>query len=490
MKRKVKRSVFFRNYMVTTGMFVVCFFVLGVTMFLMGRAYLIREKQQSLYATAGEVCRYAEAVHGEEDLGGWDLRMNLAAIAQSTGDHIFLCDRTGTVVSSSDRNAASPYIGRQISAAVIGELEKEGGYEELTDLDGFYEGMYYVVAEPIRGGDGGTEGYVFVNYAGEGLFGVWGGFIAVFILIAAGLLALAIVFGYANDRRLARPLNEMAEAAHRFARGDYSARVSPYPDEDEIGTLIQAFNTMADGLERNESRRREFIANVSHELRTPMTAIAGFADGLLDGTIPPSEEKKYLQTISSETKRLGRLVRSMLDMARLRDGDPARREQTFDLGETVLQTMLSFEDRVDAKGMTVDLNMPEDTIRVRGDEDAITRVVYNLVDNAIKFAAWSTALTVSIWKENGKAYTAVQDVGQTIPPEELPLIFDRFHKADRSRSQDREGVGLGLYMVRQILSAHDQDIFVTSENGVTVFTFTLALAEGGRNARERENMPS
>ncbi len=466
--------------MVTTGMFVMCFLVFGSTMFLMGRAFLIREKQESLYATAGEVRRFAEAMHAEEELGSWELRMNLAAIAQSTGDHIFLCDRTGKVVSSSDRNVISPYIGRQMPQSVMEKLSDSGSYEALTDLDGFYEGMYYVVAEPIAGAEGETAGYVFVNYAGAGFFGVWGRFILVFVLVAAGVLGLAIVFEYASDRRLARPLNEMAEAAHRFARGDYSVRVSPYADEDEIGTLTQAFNTMADSLERNESRRREFIANVSHELRTPMTSIAGFADGLLDGTIPKEEEKKYLQTISSETKRLGRLVRSMLDMSRLQDGDPARREQTFDLGETVVQTMLSFEERVDAKRMTVDLNMPEDDIRVKGDVDSLTRVVYNLIDNAVKFAGEGTELAVSIWKENGKAYTAVQDTGQTIPREELPLIFDRFHKADRSRSMDREGVGLGLYMVRQILAAHDQDIFVTSENGVTVFTFTLALAEGGR----------
>ncbi len=476
----MKRSVFFRNFMVTTGMFAVCFIVFGLTMLIMGRAFLIREKQANLYATAGEVRRYAEAMHTEGELGSWELRMNLAAIAQSTGDHIFLADSAGLVVSSSDRDAASPYIGRQLPQAVVDALRKDGSYEALTTLDGFYDGLYYVVAEPIADEDGQTVGYVFVNYAGSGVFGVWSGFIMVFILIAVGVLTLAIAFEYANDRRLARPLNEMAEAAHRFARGDYSARVSPYPDEDEIGTLTQAFNTMADSLERNESRRREFIANVSHELRTPMTAIAGFADGILDGTIPPEEEKRYLQTISSETKRLGRLVRSMLDMSRMRDADPARREQSFDLGEMVVQTMLSLESRVDAKGLSVDLNMPEDALLVKGDVDALTRVVYNLVDNAIKFAWEGTALTVSIWKENGHAYTAVQDVGQTIPPEELPLIFDRFHKADRSRSQDREGVGLGLYMVRQILSDHDQDVFVTSENGVTVFTFTLALAENGR----------
>ncbi len=469
--------------MVTTAMFVVCFLVFGVTLLVMGRAFLIREKQENLYATADEVKRFSEAMHAEGELGGWDLRMNLATIAQSTGNHIFICDETGTVVSSSDRELPSPYIGRHLSAALMDVLDGEGGYEALTNLDGFYDGMYYVVAEPVTARDGQTAGYVFVSYAGSGFMGIWGGFVAVFILVAIGVLGLAIVFEYANDRRLARPLNEMAEAAHRFARGDYSARVSPYPGEDEIGTLIQAFNTMADSLERNESRRREFIANVSHELRTPMTSIAGFADGILDGTIPRSEEDKYLQTISSETKRLGRLVRSMLDMSRLRDGDPARRNQTFDLGEMVVQTLLNFEERVDAKRLTMDLHMPEDALRVKGDVDALTRVVYNLVDNAVKFAFVGTVLSVSVWKENGRAYTAVQDTGPVIPKEELPLIFDRFHKADRSRSQDREGVGLGLYMVRQILSDHDQDIFVTSDAGVTVFTFTLALADSGRSQK-------
>ncbi len=474
----MKKSVFFRNFIVTTCMFVVCFLVFGVTMFLMGRAFLARERQANLYATAGEVKQLAEAVRsGNGELNSWELRINLSTLAEATGNHIFLCDGEGVVVSSSDRDKVSPYIGRLLPTGVMTQLARDGSYEALTDLGGFYGGMYYVVAMPISRSGGETEGYVFVSYAGSGLFGVWSGFLLMFVLIAAGVLALAIAFEYANDRRLARPLNEMAEAAHRFARGDYSARISPYDEDDEIGTLTQAFNAMADSLERNESRRQEFIANVSHELRTPMTSIAGFADGILDGTIPPEEEKKYLQTISSETKRLGRLVRTMLDAARLRDADPERRRQTFDLGEMVLQTMLNFEDRVDAKGLSVALRMPEEALRVMGDIDELTRVVYNLIDNAIKFAREGTELAVSVWKENGKAYTSVQNTGQTIPPEELPLIFDRFHKADRSRSRDREGAGLGLYMVRQILSAHDQDIFVTSEDSVTVFTFTLALAE-------------
>lgn len=473
----MKTSVFFKNFLVTTCVFVLCFAVFGTAMLIMGRAFLVREKQSALYATAGEIKQFAEAIHTEEGaLTSWDMRINISTIAQVTGDHIFVCDETGMIVSSSDRTQVSPFEGKTLSGELMDQVRHEGGYEALSDLDGMYDSARYVVAEPLAD-DGEFIGCVFVSYDGLGFLGVWSGFLTVFGLIALGMLVLVIIFEYANARRLARPLNEMAEVAHRFARGDYSVRVGSYEaEDDEIGTLIQAFNSMADSLERNESRRQEFIANISHELRTPMTAIAGFADGILDGAIPPEQEKKYLQTISSETKRLGRLVRSMLDMARLRDQDPARRKCQFDLPETVLQTMLNFEDRVDQKNLSVALDMPEEPLRVQGDVDELTRVVYNLIDNAIKFASEGTELTVSVWKENGLAYTCVQDVGQTIPPEELPLIFDRFHKADRSRSQDREGVGLGLYMVKQILSAHDQDIFVTSENGVTAFTFTLALA--------------
>lgn len=472
----MRKSVFFRSFLVTACMLVICFVAFGVIIFVMGRSVIMQEKAESLYTNADEVKRFTEAVGTEEELDNLVLRMNLSIIAQCTGNHILLCDENGSVVSSSDENRVSPYVGMEIDDNVLTTVREEGTYVGLTDLNGVYDGLCYVVAESIETSGGELMGYVIVSYPSSGFFSAWSGFFLVFIMITVAVLIVAVLLEYANARRLARPLLEMSEAAHSFARGDYSVRVTPYQREDEIGTLTEAFNVMAESLERNESKRQEFVANVSHELRTPMTSIAGFADGLLDGTIPQSEEKKYLQTISSETKRLSRLVRSMLDMSRLQDGSQVRM-QKFDLPEMVVQTLLNFEERVNGKDMNVELNMPEGTLPVTGDLDSLTRVVYNLIDNAIKFAGKGTELVISIWKEEGRAYTRVQDTGATIPSEELPLIFDRFHKADRSRGLDKEGVGLGLYMVRQILAAHNQDIFVTSENGVTAFTFTLALAE-------------
>jgi signal transduction histidine kinase len=208
---------------------------------------------------------------------------------------------------------------------------------------------------------------------------------------------------------------------------------------------------MADSLEKSESMRREFIANVSHELKTPMTTIAGFADGILDGTIPPESEKRYLETISSETKRLSRLVRSMLDLSRLQAGTSEEMlRESFDISEVLRRTLVNFADKIETRGMDVDFQVPEESMYVLGDADAITQVVYNLFDNAIKFSKDGTQLGISLWKDSAKAYVSVKNHGNTIPEAEIPLLFDRFHKSDRSRSQDRDGVGLGLSIVKTI----------------------------------------
>jgi signal transduction histidine kinase len=277
---------------------------------------------------------------------------------------------------------------------------------------------------------------------------------------------------------MARPLDEIAAASRKFARGDFSVRVrQDYDSTDEMGALIDSFNRMADSLEQAESRRSEFIANVSHELRTPMTTIAGFADGILDGTIPREEETKYLISIRDETRRLSRLVRDMLDVSSTKSkaSDPSRRT-VFDLNELVIQTLLSFEARATEKHLDVDPQLPENNIMVVADKDAITRVIYNLLDNAVKFARPGSCLTVRLYKDGEKAYVAVRNEGETIPPDDLPFIFDRFHKSDRSRSLDKEGMGLGLYLVKTIINSHDEDIAVKSEDGVTEFVFTLKLA--------------
>ena len=157
----------------------------------------------------------------------------------------------------------------------------------------------------------------------------------------------------------------------------------------------------------------------------------------------------------------------------------------FDLTELILQTMLSFESRATKKNLDVDPQLPDSHLMVIADKDAITQVIYNLLDNAIKFADPGSCLIVRLYKDMGKAYVSIKDYGETIPADDLPYIFDRFHKSDRSRSLDKEGVGLGLYLVKTIINAHDEDIAVRSEDGMTEFVFTLTLAENTKQGREK-----
>ena len=280
--------------------------------------------------------------------------------------------------------------------------------------------------------------------------------------------------------RQIKPITDMVQATRAYAAGDFDVRIPELDRSDEIGELAQSFNAMADSLAETERQRRDFIANVSHELKTPMTTIAGYTDGILDGTIPPEKEKKYLQIISDESRRLSRLVRRMLDISRIQSQQDMKKED-FDLCESMRLALLSMEQKITDRGLDVETNIPDDPTMVQGDRDLITQVIYNLLENAAKFATPHTALYLGLATNDEKAIISVRNHGATIAPEEIPLLFERFHKSDKSRSEDKDGYGLGLYVVKTILSQHKEKISVTSENGVTSFSFTVQLAHPMRN---------
>ena len=243
-------------------------------------------------------------------------------------------------------------------------------------------------------------------------------------------------------------------------------------DGKVIGAVLLAFDMTAQAFA--ERSRREFTANVSHELKTPMTTIGGYIDGMLDGTIPPEKQQHYMQIVSGEVRRLSRLVRNMLDIAKLQAmGVEESRKTRFDLGEELSDVLITFEQKIYNKHLDVRVDLPDKPVWTRAERDSITQVIYNLIDNAIKFCPDGGRLALRVQVDGGKARVSVENTGPTIDKAELPLLFDRFHKADKSRSADREGWGLGLYIAKTIVGAHGGDIWATSENGVTQFNFTL-----------------
>ena len=472
------KSIYFRNFLATAFLVLSCFIVIGTAFFFLGRSYLINNTRDSMRASADEVVRAASALSREQSLASWSLRMTISPIANSSSCHIFICDQDGLVLSCSDLVPyCEEHLGKQLDQTVVNTLHVEKGLDRMTTLAGFYHEQRLVVAKPIES-DGSVIGYVFVSSDNAAILGVWKTFIGVVLTLAIAVMLVAMLMSLLFSKKMAEPLDQLTVASRKFALGDFSVRVENTDHrDDEIGTLLDSFNNMADSLEKSDRKRQELIANISHELRTPMTTIAGFADGIIDGTIPRDQEDKYLHKIADETRRLARLVRNMLDLsqAETKAVDKTKRKK-FDLSELLLQTLLSFESRAKAKNLDVDPQLPEDPIIVFAERDSITQVLYNLTDNAVKFAAVGGTIKIRLYKRDGKAYVSIKDRGETIPQDDLPFIFDRFHKSDRSRSLDKDGVGLGLYLVKRIINSHDEDIAVTSRDGVTEFVFTLPLA--------------
>ena len=472
------KSIYFRNFVATAVLVISCFLIIGTAFFFLGRSFLINDTRDRLNDNADEIVRAASAKVRQDELGSWDLKMTISSIASSTRNHIFICDQDGIVLSCSDQVLFCPeHQGKQIDASTMNVLSTAGSLDQVTSLGGFYTDSRLVVAKPVEHADS-VIGYVFVSSQSMAFMEVWRTFLGVALAVSAAVMLIAMLMSLIYSKKMAEPLDELSRASRKFALGDFSVRVkNPEHRDDEIGTLLDSFNNMADTLEQSDRQRQEFIANVSHELRTPMTTIAGFADGLLDGTIPKEQEEKYLHKIADETRRLSRLVRNMLDASQVgsRAMDKTKRTK-FDLSELLLQTLLSFEARATEKELDVDPQLPQDPIMVIAERDSITQVLYNLTDNAVKFAEKGSTIKIRLYKHGGKAYISIKDKGETIPADDLPYIFERFHKSDRSRSLDKDGVGLGLYLVKTIINSHGEDIAVTSRNGVTEFVFTLPLA--------------
>ena len=420
-----------------------------------------------------EISRMAVAYAAEGDLRSLELRMTLSTIGASTNQHIFIVNPSGYIITCSDSAVFCEHIGKRLDESVTAILPQSGTVASLGTLGGFYASEHYTVISALTD-DGALLGHLFVSKDTVTALSIWETILPLFFFISLIVLCLALIFSYASSKYFAKPLRDMADAARRFGRGELNVRVEPTDSTDEIGELTEAFNSMADSLEQSEQRRQEFIANVSHELKTPMTTIGGYVDGILDGTIPKDNEKHYLQIVSSEVRRLSRLVRSMLDLSRLQaQGIDESRKTRFDLGDVMSDVLITFEQKINARGLQVSVDLPEKPVWTKADRDAITQVVYNLLDNAIKFCPVGGNLGLILEQDGQKARLRIRNTGQTIPPEELPLLFDRFHKADKARSADREGWGLGLYIAKTIIGAHGGEIWATSENGVTEFSFTL-----------------
>ena len=474
-------SLFKRHFILTAGMILLSFALLGSAFMTLSYQYSVRDQKKSLDEKASYMAALTtQLLDRERSMEGESFASYLTAAARLIDSDVVLCQPDGVVIfGCGGGQPIESWNGKQIPQAVVTQLTQKGQYSSMTSL-GIFSERRFVSGAPVVVQQDGTSllcGLILVSISTDDLTEMWRVFASIFFFTAVVVLCIAFISSSISSRQQTKPLQEMTDVVRRFGMGEYDLRVKGDKRNDEVGQLARAFNAMADSIAHAEQKRSEFVTNISHELKTPMTTIAGFADGILDGTIPPEREREYLKTISDETRRLSRLVRRMLDMSRFQSsGDMVLSQTEFDITETMAQVLISLEGKINGHHLDVDARFPDTPVLVWGDPDSVTQVCYNLLDNAIKFSKPGTVIGVSITPKGGKAYIAVRDTGETIPEEELPLIFDRLHKSDRSRSLDKEGVGLGLYLVKTILNGLKETITVTSKDGVTEFVFTLTLA--------------
>ena len=472
------KTTFSRTFSTTVIILLLALILVGTIFQALVEDYLADSAIEELKQNSESMANLASAYSAEGPMINRDFMVNLDVTAQVSGSDILVCNASGRVILCSDSITGCDHHQLWVDKAYLEKVISNSGDSATGMIPDLYEEPRYVVSSPITDFVTGSNlGIIIVSTPTDSTASVMTRISNTFMVVSLLVVLISVVAMMILVRRQSDPLRQMAQVARSFGHGDLDARVrltDDYPEEVE--ELALAFNNMAQELQKSEYQRREFVANVSHELKTPMTTISGYVDGILDGTIAPHRQSYYLQIVSDETKRLSRLVRSMLDISRLQDGNvPEEKKIHFDMEEAAGQVLITFEQKITDKKLNVDVDMPAHPLYTHACEDYVTQIIYNLIDNAVKFCPEGGTLGLKMVQGGGKIYVSVSNEGETIPTEELPLVFDRFHKIDKSRSQNRDGWGLGLYIVRTLVSSHGENISVTSRDGKTTFTFTMPL---------------
>jgi len=371
-------------------------------------------------------------------------------IGQVTGERVILADREGWIIADSEGELLGETVGQDWGAPAA-----------LIVHNGTPVGALYVGLPDWLGSPGSEAPLDSINRA------------LLLVAVIAGLGAVLLIVGL--SRRIFAPVEALTAAARRMEAGDLSQRVE-ITSQDEIGDLARAFNAMADGLVRLEKLRRNMVNDIAHELRTPLTNIRGYLQALQDGMVEP--EMHVIDSLHEEAMLLNHLVDDLQELSLAEAGQLRLKRQPVALADVVDRAVGAFGSRVEAEGIALQVDLPEDLPPVDIDPRRIGQVVRNLLDNGLTHTSLGGEVGVSARVSKQWVEVKVWDTGAGIAVEDLPYVFERFYRVDKSRSRATGGAGLGLAIARQLVKAHGGQIEVQSEIGQgTQFTFTLPVAE-------------
>ncbi len=454
----MRKSVFSEFFTLCAAIISAAVVCAAVVLIVISSEFYKNDKKSFLVTNADSVMTATKLAIDSAGGVSTDYLKNMYLNVTDTTEIVFtLTDSNGVALVCSEAPPCS-HTGRNIGEETLNKVD-EDGFFELSTLDHFYPSTVFNLVYKFEAA--GNEYYLFSKLSDTPLQQYLTKLIITLAIVSVIVLALVFVAIYAAVKHLMAPVKDMTLAAKRFGDGDFSEKLY-VPEDNEFGFLANSLNEMASSLEAIEENRKSFISNVSHELRTPMTTIGGFVDGILDGTIPAEKHNYYLRIVSEEIDRLARLVRSMLNISKYEAGEMEMTKEVFDLMPILVKTVLMFEKRIDDKHVEI-RGIDRGMFMVNADADLIQQVIYNLVENAVKFVNDGGYIEFAFESKDDTSIIRIRNSGEGLKANEISKVFDRFYKADASRGIDKTGVGLGLSIVRSIIKLHEGKILVRSE---------------------------
>ena len=430
------------------------------------RDYLVKDRANALYDEANDIAASCSLMyqgqHQDMDLFSTQLK-NVSTYLRT---EIWVVNKSGVVIMDSKNGARIHTIIPDFDPTATGNRSYTiGTYYKLFDQN------VLSVSAPVTG-NYTTYGYVLIHLPVSEIADSQSHILDILYMTCAIIFALSLVILVVFTITVYLPLRKIAAGANEYAAGNLNYRIKVNA-HDEMGYLSNTLNYMSDELNKMEEYQRNFIANVSHDFRSPLTSIKGYLEAILDGTIPPEMYEKYLTRVISETDRLTKLTQGMLTLNSL-DSKGYLSRTNFDINRVIKDTAASFEGTCATKNIVFELTFSDTIQMVYGDLGKIQQVLYNLIDNAIKFSHADSVIYIQAYAKNEKVFISVKDTGEGIPKESIKKIWERFYKSDQSRGKDKKGTGLGLAIVKEIIQAHGENIDVISTEGVgSEFIFSL-----------------
>lgn len=464
-------SVFKKTFTIYILILMISFLALLVIMSTTIESYFIQQKEKELITQCKQIQEQYTLVTEKGPRYLDDLKKEMEALGRYMGARLWWVNSEGEIYV--DSNSDTSFIGKVLTRKEIEDVFKGYIIKKRNEFDEYFEESVLTIGYPIIN-ENKVVIALFIHIPLPGLqenvkaihkmtinaltFSIFIGFIAIYLLSA----------------NVKRDLENLNDAVKYIAKGNFSKRLVVNRN-DELGQLATNFNYMADELNKQDEFRKTFISNLSHDLRSPLTSIKGFINAVLDGTVPKDKQEKYLRIALNESERLTKIANNILDLSKMESGTIELNREEFDMNSLIINEIDKFERRLMDKEIHVELDIYKGDVTVSADRDMITRVLNNLIDNAIKFVNNNGEIRITTNIIKNKAYISVANTGRLIPDEELRYIWHRFHKVDKSRGENKHGMGLGLSIIKAIIDYHDEEINVisTPKTG-TKFTFTLS----------------